>query len=207
MQICSLIQLLKTGDATSRLARLANGPSFYAQEFGKYRVNGFVFASNPHEEHLVGKQDSGISYKALTYCVASSKDKNPIEAEMTYYGVVQQILELDYTSFKEIVFYCDWVRVEDNNACTVDPATNLIMVDLTKMKSKDNINDEPFVCAFQKVKQVFYSKYINIGQWSVVLNSPKRLTTNADALEAPTEFQSVLDDNPNLCAFLDYLDK
>ncbi|KAM7495920.1 hypothetical protein LguiA_020334 [Lonicera macranthoides] len=82
----------------------------------------------------------------------------------------------------------------------------MVMVDLTKMKRKDNINDEPFVCAFQNIKQVFYSKYTDNGQWSVVLNSPKHLTTKADALEVPREYQSILDENPNLVDFLDHLD-
>lgn len=201
-----MIQLLKMGDVTSRLARLAKGPSFHAQQFGRYRVKGFVFSEHSREQQPNGKQNSGIAIKALTNCVSSSKDKNPKEVELTYYGIVQHIYQLDYTDFVETVFECDWVRVEDKNACTVDPATNMVMVDLTKLKSKGNVKDEPFVCAFQNIKQVFYSKYINNGHWSVVLHSPKRLTTQVDALQAPTEFQSVLDDNPNLCAFLDYLD-
>lgn len=199
-------QLLKVGDVTSRLARLAKGPSFHVQEFGRYRAKGFVFSEYGREQLLIGKQNSGIAIKALTICVASSKDENPKEVEMMYYGVVQHIYVLDYTSFTETVFECDWVRVEDKNACMVDSATNMVMVDLTKLKSKNNINDEPFVCAFQNIKQVFYSKYIDNGEWSVVLHSPKRLTTQADALQAPTEFQSALDDNPNLRDFLDYLD-
>lgn len=182
-------QLLKIKDATSRLARLAKGPSFHAKEYGKYRVNGFVFSSYPREQNLVGKQNNGISIDVVTSCVASRSDKNPNEVIMTYYGVIQQILELDYTSFKEIVLYYDWVKVEDTtNACKVNPATNMIMVDLTKMKSKDHINDEPFVCAFQNVKHVFFSKYIGNANWSVVLHSPKHLTTHANALKAPTEF-------------------
>lgn len=79
--------------------------------------------------------------------MASSKDKNPKLTKLTYYEVVQQILELDYTDFKVVVFYCGWVRVEDNSACMVDHATKMVMVDLTKMKCKDNSNGEPFVCA------------------------------------------------------------
>lgn len=87
--------------------------------------------------------------------------------------------------------------MEDKSAHKIDPATNLILVDLTKLKSKDHMNDEPFVCGFQNLKQVFYS---------VVLNSPTRLTTSIDELEAPTKFQYALDDHPNLCLFLDTLD-
>lgn len=139
-------------------------------------MKGFVFSEYAREQNLVGKQNSGIAINALTTCVASSKDKNPKEVEMTYYGVVQHIYVLNYTDFKVTVFDCDWVRVEDKNACMVDIATNMVMVDLTKLKSRVNINDEPFICAFQNIKQVFYSKYINNGQWSIILHSPKRLT-------------------------------
>lgn len=172
-----------------------------AQEYKKYRLNGYVFGTSVYEKNT-NVQNSGISYKALTYFRASAKDRNLIEAEMTYYGVIRNIFELDYISFKEVVFYCDWVRVEDKNACKVDPGTNLIMVDLSKLKSNEHVSDEPFVCAFQKVKQVFYSEYINNETWSIVIHAPKRLNTTVDDLAAPIEYQSILDDNPNLKQFL-----
>ena len=178
-----------------------------AHEFGSYRLNGFVFSSSTQELKLVGKQNSGIAMKALTYFRSSAKDKNLIEAEMTYYGIIRQILVLDYVKFKETVFYCDWVKVGDKSACMVDPDTNMVLVDLNKLKSRDHLNDEPFVCAFQNLKQVFYSKSPNNDPWSVVLYSPKRLTTSVDAIKAPTEFQSVLDDNPELKKFLNFLDE
>ena len=91
-----------------------------------------------------------------------------VEAETTYYGVIRNIFELDYISFKVVIFYCDWVKVEDKNACKVDQVTNLIMVDLSKLKSNNHVSDEPFVCAFQKVNQVFYLEYINNVLWSIV---------------------------------------
>ena len=82
---------------------------------------------------------------------------------------------MDYISFKEVVFYCEWVRVEDKNASKVDLVTNLIMVDLSKLKSNDHMSDGPFIYAFQKVKQVFYSEYMNNEPWSIILHAPKRL--------------------------------
>ena len=188
------------GDATSRLARLATGPLFVAQEYKKYRLNGYIFGAKVYEEST-NVQNSGISYKALTFFRASAKDKNLVEAEMTYYGVIQNIFELDYISFKEVVFYCEWVRVEDKNACKVDPVTNLIMVDLSKLKSNDHVSDEPFVCAFLKVNQVFYSEYINNDPWSIVKHVTKRLNSSVDDLAAPTEYQSIFDDNLNLKQF------
>ena len=75
------------GDATSRLARLATGPLFVAQEYKKYRLNGYIFGAKVYEEST-NVQNSRISYKALTFFRASAKDKNLVEAEMTYYGVI-----------------------------------------------------------------------------------------------------------------------
>ena len=184
----SLFQLLKIGDVTSRLARLANGPSFVAKSYDKYRLNGFVFSTSTYDLRLGRKQNSGISYKALTYFRSSAKDKNLIEAEMTYYGIIREIWVLDYTSFNETVFYCHWVRVEDKAACMIDPDTHMVKVDLTKLKSKNLINNEPFVCAFQKLKQVYYSKIPNNDPWFIVLYSPKRLTISIDDIEAPSEY-------------------
>lgn len=75
------------------------------------------------------------------------------------------------------------------------------------MKNKDHINDKPFICGFQNLKQMFYSKYINNEKWSVVFNSPRCLTTSIDDLVAPTKFQSTIDDNLNLRLFFDHLDE
>lgn len=198
---------MKIKDVSSKLARYATGPNFVAKEYGRYRLNGYVFSSSAHDSNLVAKQNSGVSINALTHFRASSKDKNLVEAEITYYGIIRQILVLDYVTEKVTTFYCDWVKVEDKAACMVDPDTNLVMVNLNKMKSKDHINDEPFICAFQNLKQVFYAKSPKDGPWSVVLYTPKRLTTSVDDLEAPTQYQSALDDNPELKKFLDYLDE
>lgn len=75
-------------------------------------MNCYVFGARVYEEST-NIQNLAISYRDLTFFRASTKDKNLVEAEMTYYGVIQNIFELNYVSFKEVVFYCDWVRVED----------------------------------------------------------------------------------------------
>lgn len=168
----------------------------------KYRLNGFVFTSIDREQSNAGRQNSGVSYQALTEFRASAKDKNLKQVLTTYYGVIKDILILNYTDLDIPVFYCDWVRVEDQNACKIDPVTNLIMVNFTKLKSTQNFIDEPFVCTFQGLKQVFYSKDITNVPWSIVNYSTQRLTKSIDSLEPPTVYQSPLEDNPALRNFL-----
>ena len=98
-----------------------NGPKFKARSYMKYQVNGFIFSPKSYEERMV-TQDSGVCMRAITKFRASGKDKNYKEAETMYYGVIQEIIELDYIDFKQTVFYCDWVKVEDKvNGCKIDP--------------------------------------------------------------------------------------
>ncbi|TYK08873.1 putative serine/threonine-protein kinase nek2 [Cucumis melo var. makuwa] len=42
--------------------------------------------------------------------VSSSKDKNPVIGDMSFYGVIQEIWELNYNTFNVSVFKCDWVQ-------------------------------------------------------------------------------------------------
>ena len=44
---------------------------------------------------------------------ASSKDKNIIEGNLQYVGKIQEIIELDYRSFKCCIFKCRWYEAFD----------------------------------------------------------------------------------------------
>lgn len=191
------IQLQKVGETNTTLWRLVNGPMYKATRYNKYCVNGFIFSSSSSDTNVV-TQDSGVSMKAYTTFVAGRKDKNPKEGMMTYYGIIRDILELDYIDFKETVFYCDWVKVEDSkNGCKVDPIWNLVMVNLKKLKNKEKVEEDPFILA-REASGVFYSKDPKENGWHVVLHMPKRQTKQVDMISIPTDYQSILNDNPNL---------
>ncbi|KAA0047159.1 transposase [Cucumis melo var. makuwa] len=53
--------------------------------------------------------------------VASAKDKNPIIANMSFYGVIQGIWEVCYNTFKVTLFKCDWVDTK-NGVQVKDPS-------------------------------------------------------------------------------------
>ncbi|KAG5567910.1 hypothetical protein H5410_065075 [Solanum commersonii] len=60
-------------------------------------------------------QNSGVTLVASTTSFASSKDKNPIASDLTYYGRIVDIVELDYYGhFKVVLFKCDWYEVEND---------------------------------------------------------------------------------------------
>jgi len=146
------------------LWRLVQGPKHKVKTFKKYRVNGYMFSPKYHDD-TVSTQDSGVCMKAWTEFRAKKSDKNLKEACTMWYGVIRQIIELDYTIFKEVVFYCDWVRVEDKaNGCKHCPDSNLVMVNFEKFKSIDSVLDEPVILA-SEASQVFYSRDLRNPNW------------------------------------------
>ncbi|BBG93181.1 hypothetical protein Prudu_001112 [Prunus dulcis] len=110
-------------------------------------------------------QNSGVYLLAQTMQVASAKDKNPILSNMGFYGVIQEIWDLDYQKFTIPVFRCDWI---DSSGLVVDEL-GFTLVDLSKIGHR---NDQ-FVLASQ-VKQIFFVDDPMHRGWSVVLSMPNR---------------------------------
>ncbi|CAL9019070.1 unnamed protein product [Prunus brigantina] len=111
-------------------------------------------------------QNSGVYLLAHTMQVASAKDKNPILSNMGFYGVIQEIWDLDYQKFTIPVFRCDWI---DSTSGLVVDELGFTLVDLSKIGHR---NDQ-FVLASQ-VKQVFFVDDTMHRGWSVVLSMPNR---------------------------------
>lgn len=186
----------KTG---SVLWRLAQGP-VGATEYIKYRVNGFVFSPRSYEEDR-DTQDSDVCVEAYTTFRRNKGDTSPETHLSKWYGVISQILELDYTTFYETVFYCDWVKV--GSGIKICPDSNLVLVKLNSMRSSSKIYDEPAILV-EEASQVFYSKDLKSSDQWVVIPSPKGLTIKVDDLEKPSpgSFQNVLVDEPHLDCLL-----
>jgi hypothetical protein len=110
-------------------------------------------------------QNSGVTMVARSLHVSSAKDRNPIYASMSYFGVIERIWELDYTSFRLPVFGCKWV--DNNNGLRVDEL-GFMKVDLNRQGYKD----EPFILASQ-AQQVFYVTDPADSKWSIVLLTNK----------------------------------
>ncbi|KAF6155037.1 hypothetical protein GIB67_035784 [Kingdonia uniflora] len=172
----------------STLKRLVDRLSFKMTSYKVYRVNGFVFHT-ADTESCKTTQNSGVKMKAMANFVDSVRDQNPREAETIYYGIVKEIIELDYYDFPQTVFYCDWVRVEDKvNGCTFNAKANLTFVNLQKLKRNSKVDDEPYYLASQ-ASQVFYCQDPTRTDWSVVIDALKRLDKGIDAYEKPLAFE------------------
>ena len=136
-----------------------------------YRINGYTFYTKEQDGKSV-QQNSGITLVAEAMHVSSAKDKNPIYARMHYYGVIKEIWDLDYTSFKIPVLECDWV--DNNNGVQVD-SFGFTLVDLSRVGHKD----DPFILASQ-AKQVFYVADPSSKRWSVVIPGRRKSVINDD---------------------------
>ncbi|KAI3986558.1 hypothetical protein MKX01_014096 [Papaver californicum] len=139
------------------------------------------------EKHLT-IQSSRVAMDAFTSFRESAKYTNLVEDDTSYFGIVQQILEVDYGAFTEVVFYCYLVRVEDKtNGSYVEADTNLRFFNFEKFMRSSKEVDEPFIHAFQAT-QVFYCADETREYWHLVLESPIRSTPNVTAYEDPYSF-------------------
>ncbi|KAK6782340.1 hypothetical protein RDI58_020136 [Solanum bulbocastanum] len=131
-------------DVPDLIKKLSRGPNFVTKRYFGYLINGYRFHIRQRDARRK-TQNSGVTVVASTTSFASSKDKNPIAANLTYYGRIVDIVELDYYShFKVVLFKCDWYEVEKD-------IYGLTYVYFNKRCSQE----EPFVLASQ-VHQCFY---------------------------------------------------
>ncbi|XP_042409968.1 uncharacterized protein LOC121999341 [Zingiber officinale] len=154
------------GGTTSSLTWLAHGPRAQIIKYNSYVINGNLYQTKARDDDRVC-QNSGVSLVANTMLVCSAKDKNPLLADVSFYGVIEEIWELDYHQFHVPLFKCAWVAndkgIINNDEC------GFTLVNLNKRGHK---NDE-FVLASQ-VNQVFYIDDPLTKGWSIVLPVPNR---------------------------------
>ena len=99
-------------------------------------------------------QCDGVSVVAKTSSYASAKDGNPVEGDVTYYGRISEIVELNYSNVGHVVlFKCDWVK-NINGVRQLDNF-GITEVNFNHMCNALDQNFEPFILASQ-AKQVYY---------------------------------------------------
>ena len=87
---------------------LAQGPAPYARRFTAYNINGFKFRTLSREQGLK-TQNSGVFLMSNTSCGACSADINARQANLPYYGKLEDIIELNYYGkFWVVLFKCKW---------------------------------------------------------------------------------------------------
>ncbi|KAK9190604.1 hypothetical protein WN943_019211 [Citrus x changshan-huyou] len=116
---------------------LANGPDQFARRFKGCIVNGFRFRTKSNDKSKV-TQNSSIVLKADTVSYASARDKNPRSGNVTFHGVLTDILEIRYTNdMKYVIFKGDWIDNQAEQVCYVQDPLDMNWHVVLKMKVRD----------------------------------------------------------------------
>ncbi|XP_057775317.1 uncharacterized protein LOC130994288 [Salvia miltiorrhiza] len=168
---------------------LAAGPSKWARCYTGYIVNGLRFHTKKREMRRK-TENSGIFLTATTNSFSSSKDKNPIAGDVSFYGVLKDIIEVRYTNnLKFILFKCDWV---DYNLGLKRDEFNFTLVNFAHILYRGNRKiDEPFILAPQ-AQQAWYIQDPIDPDWHVALKMTPRAVFNVDP--EVNEFESIEDE-------------
>ena len=162
-----MAQLVDSGEEVSEeIQILAKGPLFVARTYGSYTINGYNFHTKSYDEDRPTKS-SGV---ALVSEVSSSSTKC-----RTYYGVITQILELDYDhKGKMALFRCEWFdnRVQDKWV-KVDRFGITDVHRKHLIHTGHKLSDEPFILASQAT-QVYYVEDPLAPDWLAIRQPPNQ---------------------------------
>lgn len=87
-----------------KLRWLTFGPRHTAQSHKGFVINGHRF----HRDDVKRKtQNSGVTYEAFTMCRSTARDTRQTADIVTYYGVIKEIILLDYHMFTVPLFKCN----------------------------------------------------------------------------------------------------
>ena len=146
---------------------MSRGPSSFVKRYKAFIINGFRFHTKDREIRR-RTQNSGILVEVQGENVGGSSGTKH------YYGVIQDIFELDYYNIcKVVVFRCDWVNVKSLRGFKLDKY-GLPLVNFNNLiHTGEALKDDPFVLSSQ-VKQVFYVKDQKDENWfHVVMTKPR----------------------------------
>ena len=97
-------------------------------------------------------QDRGVEVKFDQSSRASHRDQNLIGGMLGYVKKIQEIIQVDFSSFQCVIFRCRWWDTFDGNNVNEDCDSGLICINSRKMRDE---NKEPYV--FPKhCNQVFF---------------------------------------------------
>jgi hypothetical protein len=179
-------------EASDEIQILAKAPMMIARKYSSYTINGFDFHTKSYDDGR-SVQNSGVALIAESECFERGNKDNIILGNKTYYGIIKEIVELNYQHKGNVVlFKCDWVdnRVQDKWVKTDQFGVTSVNFRYL-FNTGEKISDEPFILASQAV-QVFYVPDPIDTEWAAVLQSKPRDFYDMDNLESEDVIVRVL---------------
>lgn len=166
---------------------MAFGPRHTAQTFKGYIINGHRFQT---DDVMRKTQNSGVMYEAFSMCRSSARDTAHKADMVAFYGVIEEIILLDYHMFQIPLFKCKWA----NKGHGVKEEQGFTLVNLQVNQAP--YMQDPYIMASQ-AKQIFYAKEDDSSPWSVVMKAPPRgyheLETEEEFVAAPLTIPEIED--------------
>lgn len=179
----------KANNNVSEMIRwLARGPQLFVNTYEGYDINGYCFYTSRQDDKSV-QQNSGVMVVASSTEYSSAKDIRPIDATQAYYGVIQEIWELNYVHCTIPLFRCQWA--DNRRGQKMDELFGLTLVDSSRFTD----TEEPFVLA-SHAKQIFYVQDNIDHQWRVVAQGKRKIVGVEDVVDE--EEYDRFDDTPPL---------
>ena len=162
-----------------------------AHKYSSYTINGFNFHIQSYDEGR-SIQNSGVAVTAESTSFEIGNNDNIIIGTNTYYGIIKEILEINYQHKGNVVlFKCDWVDNRVHNKWVKTDQFGITSVNFQHLfNTGERISDEPFILASQAL-QVYYVPDPVDTEWAAVVQSKPRDVYDFDNLES----ESVDNDN------------
>ena len=97
---------------------MSRSPEFIVKTYKSIDIQGYKFCTKSLEESNY-THNSGVIVMATTTSYASVHDSDLRDGDLTYYGVIKDIIELSFNDGRRkiVLFECDWA---DNNRNKTD---------------------------------------------------------------------------------------
>ncbi|XP_077217923.1 uncharacterized protein LOC143852426 [Tasmannia lanceolata] len=126
---------------SEKLRWLAGGPAPVAKKYKGFISKGFRFHTKAREQKRK-TQNCGV-VTANTRSFSSARDQNPIAGDISYYGVLTDIIELNcFGRLKALLFKCDWFDVVTPNRGIKIDAFGYTVTKLRDLYEVHGNNDE-----------------------------------------------------------------
>ncbi|XP_062016168.1 uncharacterized protein LOC133732598 [Rosa rugosa] len=175
-------------DVDPDIRALAIGPSKDARRFNKYIMNGFRFFVKSIDAKSK-TQNCGVFVKAEVSSYARAGDHRPRDGVKDYYGVLTDIIELDYHHGRKVLLFdCDWADNRVRNRAVKMDEYGFILVNFDHLLPKP----DTLILASQAV-QFFYIQDPTQPAWHTVIRTRPR-----DLFDMGTDIEPEPYDTQNL---------